>query len=283
MKPETNPGTEAAARQPARVKALFDGIAQHYDLINDLQSLGLHRRWKRWLVTLAQPQPGDWALDVCCGTGDIAFELARRGVAVVGVDFSQAMLQAAQTRTERLCGHSAPTKANPAPEAKPGRAAGVTQTPPRRCPDPTGPRPLGVNCPGFVQADALRLPFLDRSFAIVTIGYGLRNLADWQAGLAELWRVLRPGGRLLVLEFGKPACAVWRTVYFAYLRWLVPLLGRWIARNAPGYRYILESLESYPAQRGVAAVLSRMPGVEAVRLWELLGGAMSIHWARKAG
>lgn len=243
--------------QPARVKALFDGIARRYDLMNDLQSLGLHRRWKRWLVTLAQPQPGERALDVCCGTGDIAFELARRGVAVLGVDFSQAMLQAAQARVAPLGAGTIPGQAQPDQSAH------------------------GNPC--FVQADALRLPFTDRSVDIVTIGYGLRNLADWQAGLAELWRVLRPGGRLLVLDFGKPARRVWRRAYFAYLRWLVPCLGRLFAGNAAAYRYILESLESYPAQRGVAAALSRMPGVEAVRLWELLGGVMSIHLARKAG
>lgn len=253
----------AGPQHPARVKALFERIARRYDLMNDLQSLGLHRRWKRWLVTLAQPQRGDRALDVCCGTGDIAFELARRGAAVVGLDFSGAMLRAAQARMARVENTSRP--GNPQCEA-----AG-----------PGAPVPSAASNVWFVQADALRLPFPDRSFEIVTIGYGLRNLADRRAGLTELWRVLRPGGRLVVLEFGKPVRPIWCRVYFAYLRWVVPWLGRVIAGHGPAYRYILESVETYPGQQAVATELSRLPAVEAVRMWELLGGAMSLHWARK--
>jgi len=272
----------AQPQQPVRVRALFDSIARRYDLINDLQSLGLHRRWKRWLVTLAQPQPGDWALDVCCGTGDIALELLRRGAgAVVGLDFSEAMLRIAQARAARLRTGACGWGGQPGHSLPMCRGYAHAQKLQAESSNADVGQPAVPPCAWFVQADALRLPFGDRTFDIVTVGYGLRNLADWQAGVTELWRVLRPGGRLLVLDFGKPAHPVWRAVYLGYLRWGVPWLGRLICGNAPAYRYILESLRVYPAQVGVAAWLSRLPGLVDLRVLELLGGAMSIHFARK--
>jgi demethylmenaquinone methyltransferase/2-methoxy-6-polyprenyl-1,4-benzoquinol methylase len=228
----------------AKVNDLFGAIARRYDLINDLQSLGLHRRWKRRVVALAGPQPGETALDVCCGTGDLAFALAQRGVRVVGLDFSEAMLAVAGDR------------------AMAPRAAGSSP---------------GVR---FLRGDALQLPFDAATFDIVTVAYGLRNLADWRAGLAEMWRVARPGGRLVVLDFGKPDHALWRRAYFAYLRWGVPVFGRLFCGDAPAYAYILESLRDYPAQRGVAEQMRLLGGAE-VGVVNLLGGAMSINYGRK--
>jgi demethylmenaquinone methyltransferase/2-methoxy-6-polyprenyl-1,4-benzoquinol methylase len=226
------PGAERADR----VNALFARIAPRYDLINDLQSFGLHRLWKRRVISLARVQPGERALDLCCGTGDLAFALARRGAQVTGLDFSEPMLAVARRRA--------------------AREGAVT----------------------FSQGDALKLPFADAGFDIVTVGYGLRNLASWEAGLAEMKRVARPGGRLLVLDFGKPDNAQWRWLYFAYLRLFVPLLGLAFCGDAHAYAYILESLKHYPAQRGVAARMRDL-GLAEVRTVNLLGGVMSINLA----
>jgi len=235
-----NPFYQPGARRADQVRALFRTIARRYDLINDLQSLGLHRRWKRRLVALAQLGPGQRALDVCCGTGDVALTLARTGAQVTGLDFSPEMLAVARRRAQTS---NAPVE--------------------------------------FVQGDALALPFADATFDAVTISYGLRNLADFAAGLAEMARVLRPGGRLVVLDFGKPAHRGWRAVYFAYLRVAVPLFGWVFAGRADAYAYILESLRHYPDQAGVAELLQRQ-GLECVRVIELLGGAMVLHRAEKA-
>ena len=224
-----------------KVGDLFASIASSYDLINDLQSFGLHRWWKRRLVSLAAPQPGDPVLDLCCGTGDVAFRFARAGAAVVGADFSASMLSVAESR-----------------RAREGAHASVQ----------------------FVRADALCLPFPDASFEVVTISYGLRNLSDFNRGLREMWRVLKPGGRLLVLDFGKPDLAPWRWLFFQYLRWIVPVFGRMVCRNASAYAYILESLLPYPAQRGVDAQLRAM-GANNPGICQLLGGMMAINFAVK--
>ena len=232
------PGPQRAAK----VGDLFAAVARRYDFINDLQSFGLHRRWKWLAAQLANAQPGDRALDVCCGTGDLAFALAAQGADVVGLDFSEAMLAVAKFKIQN-------------PKSK-------------------------VRRPQFLHGDALQVPFSEASFEIVTVGYGLRNLASWEAGLSEMVRVAKPGGRLLVLDFGKPDCALWRTVYFTYLKLVVPLLGLTFCHNAGAYAYILESLKRYPAQRGVEAKMRELD-LKNVRVVNLLGGAMSINYAEK--
>lgn len=233
---------QTGEQRAERVNDLFAAIAPRYDLINDLQSFGLHRWWKRRLLQLAAVKPGDTALDLCCGTGDVAFALAAAGAHTTGVDFSAPMLAVAEAR-----------------RAKAG----------------------GLDGPVFLQGDALRLPFPDAHFDVVTISYGLRNLASVEAGLREMWRVLKPGGRLLVLDFGKPDNAAWRAAYFAYLRIAVPVFGRIFCRNAAAYAYILESLQHYPAQDGVAGMLREL-GCVKVSTVNLLGGAMSLHYAEKS-
>jgi SAM-dependent methyltransferase len=132
----------------------------------------------------------------------------------------------------------------------------------------------------FIRGDAQRLPFVEGSFDIVTVGYGLRNLASWEAGLEEMQRVAKPGGRLLVLDFGKPNNRLWRGLYFSYLRFFVPCLGRVFCGDARAYAYILESLKHYPAQEGVAAKM-RALGLVNVLLVNLLGGVMSINYGEK--
>lgn len=231
---------EPGAGRAARVSELFGRIAPRYDLINDLQSFGLHRWWKQRLARLAQPAPGCLALDVCCGTGDIALALARRGARVMGLDFSEPMLSVARRRAERF-----------------------------------GAR-TGFPAPKFVHGDAMDLPFPDNSFDIVSVGYGLRNLARWEGGLEEMCRVAKPGGRVLALDFGKPSNPLWRAAYFTYLRVCVPLFGLAFCRDAQAYAYILESLRRFPAQRGIAAKMREL-GLRDVRVFEPLGGAMGLN------
>jgi demethylmenaquinone methyltransferase / 2-methoxy-6-polyprenyl-1,4-benzoquinol methylase len=232
-----DPGDQRAAK----VSELFARVAPRYDLMNDLQSFGLHRYWKRRVVALAHPKPGEQALDLCCGTGDLALGLARRGARVTGLDFSERMLAVAGGRAFQRSGLR----------------------------------------PHYVRADAQRVPFRDNSFDIVTMGYGLRNLASFETGLHQMLRVASPGGRVLVLDFGKPDNRLWRRIYFTYLRAFVPCLGRVFAGSAAAYAYILESLHHYPAQHGVAAKMREL-GFANVRIVSLLGGVMSINYGEKA-
>jgi demethylmenaquinone methyltransferase/2-methoxy-6-polyprenyl-1,4-benzoquinol methylase len=234
------PGEQRAAK----VNDLFARIARRYDLINDLQSFGLHRLWKRRVVQLAKIKTGDRALDLCCGTGDISFALARNGAETTGLDFSPQMLEVAESRRP---------KAN---------------------------RKSQIANLKFFQGDALQLPFPENSFDIVTVGYGLRNLTSWERGLDEMSRVARPGARLIVLDFGKPANALWRALYFAHLKCSVPLIGLLFCGQPSAYAYILESLKNYPAQLAVA---EKMRGLKLanVRCFNLLGGAMAINYGEK--
>ena len=228
----------------AKVNDLFAAIARRYDLLNDLQSFGLHRRWKRRVAALAAAAPGARALDLCCGTGDIAFALARRGAESTGLDFSEKMLEVAEGRKQK---------------AEHKKRKQTSQ---------------------FIRGDAQQIPFPDNSFDIVTVGYGLRNLASWESGLDEMFRVARPGARLIVLDFGKPANALWRSLYFTHLKISVPLIGWLFCGNAQAYAYILESLNHYPAQLGVAERMRDLK-LANVRVINLLGGAMAINYGEK--
>jgi demethylmenaquinone methyltransferase/2-methoxy-6-polyprenyl-1,4-benzoquinol methylase len=233
---------DTGEQRAAKVNDLFAAIARRYDLINDLQSFGLHRLWKRRVAILAQVKPGNRALDLCCGTGDLALALAKRGAATTGLDFSQPMLEVAARRQSQLMSQIAHLR--------------------------------------FVQGDAQQVPFPDCSFDIVTVGYGLRNLKSWERGLDEMHRVAKPGARLIVLDFGKPANALWRALYFTHLRCSVPLIGLLFCGNASAYAYILESLKHYPAQMAVAEKM-RCLKLANVRVFNLLGGAMAINYGEK--
>jgi len=236
------PGPERSAN----VHALFRRIAGRYDLVNDIQSLGLHRRWKCRVAELARVKTGQSALDLCCGTGDISFALARAGAKVVGLDFTTEMLDRAQIRV------------------------GMALARPRSIIE-------------LIRGDAQKLPFMDNVFDAVTIGYGLRNLSDWKLGIEEMRRVAKPGGRLVVLEFGKPQNTLWRGLYQTYLRAIVPSFGLMFYGNPHAYRYILESLDHYPSQVEIADFMRQGAGLVNVKLFNILGGAMSIHCAEKKG
>jgi demethylmenaquinone methyltransferase/2-methoxy-6-polyprenyl-1,4-benzoquinol methylase len=231
---------EPGERRAERVEDLFATIAPQYDRINDLQSFWMHRVWKRRMVKMAEVKSGDRALDVCCGTGDIAMALARAGADTVGFDFSKAMLDVAEERNRKS-------------------------------------QVLNLK---FRQGDAQHLPFDDKSLDVVTVGYGLRNLSSWQRGLEEMYRVAKPGARLLALDFGKPDNGLWRAMYFAYLKYFVPVFGKLFCGDAATHAYIYESLRHYPAQRGVAEHMRKL-GCKDVRIVNLVGGAMSINFGRK--
>jgi demethylmenaquinone methyltransferase / 2-methoxy-6-polyprenyl-1,4-benzoquinol methylase len=230
------PGEQRAAK----VNDLFARIARRYDFLNDLQSFGLHRSWKRRVLKLAAVKPRTRALDLCCGTGDIALGLANQGADTIGLDFSPQMLAVADQRHRKS---SAP----------------------------------GLQ---FVQGDAQELAFGGDTFDVVTMGYGLRNLTSWERGVEEMVRVARPGGRVIVLDFGKPPNALWRTLYFTHLKISVPLIGLLFCGNASAYAYILESLKHYPAQLAVADKMRSLK-MNNVRVINLLGGAMAINYAEK--
>jgi len=230
---------DSGEQRAAKVSDLFARIARRYDFLNDLQSFGLHRCWKRRVAELAQIKNGGRALDLCCGTGDIAFALARRGAETTGLDFSAQMLQVAAARQRNLKSQIVNLK--------------------------------------FMQGDAQQLPFPENFFDVVTVGYGLRNLTSWERGLDEMHRVARPGARLIVLDFGRPANALWRAVYFTHLKMSVPLIGLLFCGNASAYAYILESLKHYPAQLAVADKMRQLKLVN-VRVINLLGGAMAINF-----
>jgi len=232
------PGKERAAK----VNDLFASIARRYDLLNDLQSFGLHRLWKRRVVELASVKAGDRALDLCCGTGDIAFALAEHGAEVTGLDFSEKMLEVAQSRREN--------------------------------------GPAKIRDVKFMQGDAQQLPFPDNSFAAVTMGYGLRNLSNLETGLREMVRVTKPGGRIISLDFGKPANGLWRAMYFTHLKCSVPIVGLLFCGRADAYAYIFESLKHYPAQWGVAEKMKELKLTD-VRIINFVGGAMAINYGRK--
>jgi demethylmenaquinone methyltransferase/2-methoxy-6-polyprenyl-1,4-benzoquinol methylase len=233
------PGEQRAAK----VNDLFATIARHYDLINDLQSFGLHRRWKRRVIELATVKSGDFALDLCCGTGDLALALAQRGAETTGLDFSPQMLEVAAQRQQAIL-------------------------------------KLKTQNLKFIQGDAQQIPFPANSFDIITVGYGLRNLTSWEKGLEEMFRVAKLGARLIVLEFGKPSNALWRKIYFTHLKCSVPLIGLLFCGNAQAYAYILESLKHYPAQLAVA---EKMRGLKLTNVCviNLLGGAMAINYGEK--
>lgn len=271
---------QSGEQRAARVGDLFGAIAPRYDFLNDLQSFGLHRRWKRRLVQLAGLKAGDRALDLCCGTGDVALAFAAAGVRTIGLDFSEPMLAVARERLASLSPALSRRRLGEGGRGE-GRGEGAASDRNRNLNPNPNPKP-DASPLHFLRGDALHLPFPDNQFDVVTISYGLRNLADFAAGLREMWRVAKPGGRLLVLDFGKPENPLWRWLYFQYLRWLVPVFGRMFCRNAAAYAYIYESLMHYPAQRGVAEALRQLGGAE-VSTHNLLGGVMSINRATKTG
>jgi ubiquinone/menaquinone biosynthesis methyltransferase len=226
------------------VRRLFSTIADRYDLITVLLSWGRDRAWKRRLVRESSVRPGDHVVDLACGTGDIALMAARAGAVVTGLDITMRMIQLARAKAA---------------------ATGAAETPPRA---------------RFAVADMMWLPLADASADVVTTGYGLRNVPVLDDAIVEIARVLRPRGRLVSLDFNRPAAAVVRWPYLAYLTVVGAALGWLLHRDPDTYRYIPESLRRYAGAGGVAARLEAHGFVE-VRIIPILGGLMTIHVATK--
>jgi ubiquinone/menaquinone biosynthesis methyltransferase len=223
------------------VRALFATIADRYDFITVLLSYGQDRRWKERLVGHALPAAGARALDLATGTGDIAFALAGRGVRVVGLDITPRMIELARA------------KANGAR----GFPAGETR---------------------FLVGDMMALPFANQAFDVVTTGYGLRNVPDLALAIDEIYRVLKPGGQLLSLDFNRPSNTIVRAAYLAYLTAVGAALGWLLHRDADTYRYIPASIRRYPGAEAVARMMEDR-GFGRAQYYRVLGGLMAIHHA----
>ena len=224
----------AGTLEEGQVRAMFDRIAGVYDAMNTVMTAGLDRRWRQRAADLARLSPGDRALDVATGTGDLALELARRvggGGEVVGADFSEAMLERARAKA------------------------------------PDGPR--------FEWADALALPYESGSFDAATVGFGARNFSQLDRGVAEMARVVRPGGRVVILEITTPQRPPLSWFYSVWFDRLVPGLGR-LAGDPDAYSYLPSSVKRFPGPRALAAVMSDA-GMQDVRWLLTAGGIIAIH------
>lgn len=240
------------AEKARRVGQVFSSVAGRYDLMNDLMSMGVHRIWKRFVIDLAAVRPGEKVLDVAGGTGDLAALFARqvanagqaapawaaddRSGQVVVADINAEMLRAGRTRLADR---------------------GIVDVP-------------------LIQADAQNLPFADASFDCVTIGFGLRNVTDKDTALRSMQRVLKPGGRLLVLEFSKPLNAGLSKIYDQYSFKLLPLMGRLVAGDADSYRYLAESIRMHPDQATLKGMMEAA-GLGRVQVYNLTGGIVAVH------
>jgi demethylmenaquinone methyltransferase / 2-methoxy-6-polyprenyl-1,4-benzoquinol methylase len=219
---------------------MFDGLAGRYDLMNDILSGGQVRLWRQAVRRVLRSLPGERVLDLAAGTGTSSVTFAASGADCVACDFSLGMLRAGKERG--------------VPETR-GRVA-------------------------FAAGDAMRLPFKDDSFDAVTISFGLRNVQGARAGLAEMYRVTRPGGRLVVCEFSRITVPVADMLYRRYLTGVLPAIARRVARNPAAYEYLAESIRDWPAQRELADVI-RSAGWSSVRWRDITLGVVAIHVGRK--
>jgi demethylmenaquinone methyltransferase / 2-methoxy-6-polyprenyl-1,4-benzoquinol methylase len=221
-----------------QVNRMFDRVAGNYDALNSVMTAGLHHRWRERAAARAELSTGDSALDICCGTGDLALELSGQvspGGRVIGCDFSEPMLDLAREKAAER------------------QAAGVR----------------------FEWADALQLPYDGERFDAVTVGFGARNLADLDRGLSEMARVLKPGGRAVILEITQPLRPPLSIFYSLWFDRIVPLLGSF-SSDSEAYSYLPESVRSFPSPRGLAEKMDRA-GFERIRYTVLAGGIIAIH------
>ena len=226
----------APEEKTARVRGVFSSVAGRYDLMNDLMSGGLHRLWKDEFVRRVRPRAGEPILDMAGGTGDIAFRLARRGAAVTVGDINPEMLSVGIDRARRR----------------------------------------GIDGLVWAEENAEALSFADRSFEAYTIAFGIRNVTHIDRALAEAYRVLKRGGRFFCLEFSTTNWPGFSEVYRSYSRYLVPRIGRVVAQDADSYRYLIESIERFPAMPEFARMIGAA-GFARVKAEPILGGLVAIH------
>lgn len=227
----------------SRVGEIFQSVAGKYDLMNDLMSFGLHRLWKEFAVQLAQLRKGDSVLDVAGGTGDLIKTFIKHigpQGKAILLDINAAMLNMGRDRLLN---------------------SGLTE----------------INA---IQANAEYLPFTDASFDCLSIAFGLRNVTNKQTALQSMYQVLKPGGRLLVLEFSKPILGILQTLYDRYSFDFLPKLGKWIANDEASYRYLVESIRRHPDQKTLQALILGA-GFDECEYYNLSGGIVALHRAWK--
>lgn len=221
---------------------MFSKISKKYDFLNHLLSLGMDKNWRKKLVEQAKVKPGERILDICTGTGDIAIEFARRNYTneTIGIDLSEKMLSIAQHKVERM----------------------------------------KLQKIRLRKGDCLNLPFKDYTFDIVTIGFGLRNLTDYKKGIAEMARVLKNGGRLLMLDFSLPRNALLSKIYQFYLKKIIPSIGRFVSGSKSAYKYLSSSIQDFPKQKEVLEIM-KTNKLKNLCFKELTGGIVSIYKGEK--
>ena len=223
-----------------RVAHVFHSVSGQYDVMNDLMSMGIHRLWKRFTIEHSGARYGNKVLDLAAGTGDLAAKLSQRvgsKGAVVLADINASMLQ---TGRDKLLNS--------------GLAGPID----------------------YVQANAESLPFADNTFHCITIAFGLRNVTDKAAALKSMWRALKPGGRLLVLEFSKPVLPLLAKIYDAYSFNVLPMLGKWVANDAKSYRYLAESIRMHPDQDTLMSMMQQA-SYEHCQYFNLTAGIVALH------
>jgi demethylmenaquinone methyltransferase/2-methoxy-6-polyprenyl-1,4-benzoquinol methylase len=249
---------------------MFSGIAPRYDLLNHLLSGRLDNVWRRRVARRFAPvlaRADARVLDLCCGTGDLAFALARNGAAqITGADFSHEMLALARrkaaARDNVAAARDGVTARNHAAAARGDVGASRATV-------------------EFVEADALHLPFADSTFDLVTTAFGFRNLANYDEGLNEIRRVLRPGGEIGILEFSEPRGKLFGALYRFYFRRILPTLGGMISGNSAAYSYLPRSVGRFPSPEELAAQMAAA-GFSEVRFARWTGGIVALHTARRA-
>ena len=228
----------------AHVRSVFDSVADRYDLMNDVMSLGIHRLWKAMTLHLAGIRPGDYCLDLATGTGDLAAEMSRRvgdkGL-VIASDINQAMLSRGRNRL-----------------IDKGLLANLR----------------------YIQADAEALPFASNRFDAITMAFGLRNVTDKARALQSLQRILKPGAALFILEFSKPVSPLLAKIYDQYSFSLLPAMGRLLAGDGDSYRYLAESIRMHPDQETLRSMMLEA-GFDRCDYYNLSGGIVALHKACK--
>ena len=242
--PATGPGAPSLDKDPRRIAGMFDAIAHRYDRLNHLLSAGLDRRWRRLAVAALDLPAGSRVLDVCTGTADLAITASRHQPApraVIGVDFAGTMLAVGQQKLH---------------EAGLGRVVRL------------------------VRGDACQLPCPSGTVDAVTVGFGIRNVAETARAIEEMFRVLKPGGRLAILEFGEPRLPIARSIYLWYFRRVLPRIGRLLSRHNEAYAYLPASVSAFLSPAALAAML-RVSGFSLVRVDRLTIGVVYLYVGRK--
>ncbi len=222
-------------KEPHEVAAMFDGVAEKYDITNDVLSFGRTRAWRKAVVAAVDPQPGEKILDLAAGTGTSTQPFFEAGAEAIACDFSLGMLEVGKRRYPHLT---------------------------------------------FVAGDGMNLPFADNSFDAVTISFGLRNIHDTLRGLQELYRVTKPGGRMVVCEFSHPTMKPFHKVYMEYLMKALPAVATKVSSNPDAYVYLAESIRAWPTQLELAELIGAA-GWELCKWRDLTGGIVALHHAVK--